>query len=149
MFRGVATLNLDNKNRLAVPAKYRDFLIHHAAGKLVITAEPSGCLLIYPYPDWEPIQEKLMSLPSFNRQARALQRLIVGYAEDVEIDGAGRVLISNSLREFAGLNKRVVLVGQGKKFELWNEEKWQAQRDIALALPEERDLPPEMENFSL
>lgn len=149
MFRGVASLNLDSKGRLAVPARYRDALVVHCSGRLVVTADPSRCLLIYPQPEWEPIQEKLMALPSFNRQARSLQRLLVGYAEDVEMDSVGRILISNPLREFAGLDKRVMLVGQGRKFELWDEEKWHLQREQALGGQEDAGLPPEMGGFAL
>lgn len=149
MFRGVAALNLDAKGRLAVPARHRDVLVERAQGRLVITADPTQCLLIYPQPDWEPIQEQILSLPSFNPQARALQRLLVGYAEDVELDGSGRILISAPLREFAGLTKQVMLVGQGRKFELWDEERWNAQRDAALAAQKEQLWPQDLGGLSL
>lgn len=150
MFRGVAKLNLDSKGRLAVPAKHREALLDRGAGKLVVTADPSKCLLIYPQPEWEPIQDRLMSMPSFNARARSLQRLLVGYAEDVEIDSAGRILLSLPLREFAGLEKHVMLVGQGARFELWDEARWLADREAGLALQQSDEaLPPEMEGFSL
>lgn len=148
MFRGVAKLNLDSKGRLAVPSKHRDALAVHCGGRLVITADPSQCLLIYPQPDWEPIQEKLMNFASFNKRARDLQRLLVGHAEDVEMDSAGRILVSTPLREFAGLDKVIMLVGQGSKFEVWDEQRWYQQRDAAIAA-QDSPLPPEMENFSL
>jgi len=148
MFRGVAKLNLDSKGRLAVPSKHRDALAVHCGGRLVITADPSQCLLIYPQPDWEPIQEKLMNFASFNKRARDLQRLLVGHAEDVEMDSAGRILVSTPLREFAGLDKVIMLVGQGRKFEVWDEQRWYQQRDAAIAA-QDSPLPPEMENFSL
>jgi len=148
MFRGVAKLNLDSKGRLAVPSKHRDALAVHCGGRLVITADPSQCLLIYPQPDWEPIQEKLMNFASFNKRARDLQRLLVGHAEDVEMDSAGRILVSTPLREFAGLDKVIMLVGQGRKFEAWDEQRWYQQRDAAIAA-QDSPLPPEMENFSL
>jgi MraZ protein len=148
MFRGVATLNLDSKGRLAMPAKYRDVLLSRSEGRLIVTADPSKCLLIYPFPDWEPIEKKLNSLSSFNPQSRALQRLLVGMASDTEMDGAGRILLSAPLRQFAGLEKNVVLVGQGGKFELWDEEKWTAQLDEALVF-QSGGLPPELEGFSL
>ena len=70
MFRGVAQLNLDSKGRLAVPSRFRDALITRASGHLVLTADSDRCLLIYPLPDWEPIEHKLMSLSSFNTQIR-------------------------------------------------------------------------------
>ncbi|MDE3020936.1 MAG: division/cell wall cluster transcriptional repressor MraZ [Pseudomonadota bacterium] len=149
MFRGVTTLNLDVKGRLAVPAKHRDALLERADGKLVVTADPAKCLLLYPLPEWEPIQEQIMNMPSLNSQVRNLQRLIVGYAEDVEMDATGRILISGPLREFAGLSKRLVLVGQGRKFELWDEECWIAQRDAALAIPQGGGWPSELGSFAL
>jgi len=148
VFRGVAQLSLDNKGRLAVPSRYREALLVRCAGRLVITADYDKCLLIYPQPDWEPIQQKLMSLSSLNPRIRDLQRQLIGYAEDIEMDAAGRVLVSPSLREFAGLGKTVVLVGQGHKFELWDKEKW----DQVLARGagfSDGDLPPELEGFSL
>jgi MraZ protein len=148
MFRGVAQLNLDSKGRLAVPARYRELLAARSGGQLVITADFDKCLLIYPLPDWEPIQQKLMSLSSLNPKIRDLQRQLVGYAEDIQLDAAGRLLVSPALREVAQLNKHVVLVGQGAKFELWDKEKW----DEALARRAaftEADLPPELEGFSL
>ena len=114
MFRGVAHLSLDSKGRLAVPSRYREALLVRCAGRLVITADFDKCLLVYPLPDWEPIQQKLMSLSSLNPRIRDLQRRLIGYAEDIEIDSAGRVLVSSALRDFAALGKHVVLVGQGK-----------------------------------
>jgi MraZ protein len=148
VFRGVAHLNLDSKGRLAVPSRYREALLVRCAGRLVITADVDKCLLIYPQPEWEPIQQKLMGLSSLNPRIRDLQRQLIGYAEDIEIDAAGRVLVSPSLRDFAGLGKNVVFVGQGNKFELWDKEKWEQvlARDKSFT---DGDLPPELEGFSL
>ena len=148
MFRGVAQLNLDSKGRLAVPARYRDSLLARCSGHLVITADSDRCLLIYPLPDWEPIEQKLMQLSSFNAQIRELQRRIVGYAEDAQLDATGRVLISAALRDYAQLGKNVVLVGQGAKFELWNQEKWEQLMDKSGGFGS-GGLPPELEGFSL
>lgn len=148
MFRGVTALTLDSKGRLAVPAKFREVLQLRAGGKLVVTADSALCLLVYAAPDWEPIQQRLMGLSSFNTRTRDLQRLLVGNASDVELDGAGRILIPPSLRKFAGLDKDVALVGQGARFELWDEAKWDAQMDKSIALNEE-GIPPELEDFSL
>ena len=148
MFRGVAHLNLDSKGRLTVPTRYREALLVRCAGRLVITADFDKCLLIYPQPDWEPIQQKLMERSSFNPRIRGLQRQLVGHAEDIEMDAAGRVLVSSALREFAALNKNVVLVGQGNRFELWDKEQW----DQVLARGtgfDDGELPPELEGFSL
>ena len=148
MFRGVTALTLDSKGRLAIPAKFREVLQLRGGGKLVITADSALCLLVYAAPDWEPIQQRLMGLSSFNPRTRDLQRLLVGNASDVELDGSGRILIPGPLRKFAGLEKDVALVGQGARFELWDEAKWDAQMDKSIALNEE-GIPPELEDFSL
>jgi len=148
VFRGVAQLSLDSKGRLAVPSRYREALLVRCAGRLVITADFDKCLLIYPQSDWEPIQQKLMGLSSLNPRIRGLQRQLVGYAEDIEMDAAGRVLVSSALREFAALEKNVVLVGQGNKFELWDKEKWDQALERGTGFGD-GELPPELEGFSL
>lgn len=148
MFRGVAQLNLDSKSRLAVPAKYRDALRVRCGGHLVVTADSDRCLLIYPLPDWEPIEQKLMALSSFNVQIRELQRRLVGYAEDVQMDATGRILVPPALRQFAQLEKNVVLIGQGNKFELWDKNNWEQLMDKAGGFGA-GGLPPELEGFSL
>ena len=148
MFRGVTALTIDNKGRLAMPARYRDVLQLRAGGKLVVTADSALCLLVYAAPDWEPIQQRLMSLSSFNARVRDLQRLLVGNASDVDMDGAGRILIPAPLRKFAGLNRDVALIGQGARFELWDEEKWGTQMEQSIAL-NENGVPSELEGFSL
>lgn len=148
MFRGVAQLNLDSKGRLAVPSRFRDALTTRAAGHVVLTADSDRCLLIYPLPDWEPIEKKLMALSSFNAQIRELQRRLVGYAEDVVMDATGRILVPPALRRYAQLEKAVVLVGQGHKFELWNKDHWDGLMEKG-AGPGAGGLPPELEGFSL
>jgi MraZ protein len=148
VFRGVTQLALDAKGRLAVPAKHRDALAINGQGRLVLTADPSRCLLLYPLAAWEPIQARLMSLSSFNDKIRSLQRLLVGYADDVDIDTAGRILVPPALRRYANLDKHVVLVGQGHKFELWDEAQWQAQTAQAIAFPAD-GLPSELDGFTL
>jgi len=148
MFRGATSLNLDVKGRLAVPSRHRDALQAQCAGNLVLTAHPHGCLLLYPQPAWEPIQAKMMALSSFDKQSSALQRLLVGYAEDIILDSAGRLLVSPSLREFAGVEKQAMLVGQGSHFELWNMDAWRAQLERVMS-SDEMELPAELEGFSL
>ena len=148
MFRGATSLNLDAKGRLAVPSKHRDALQAQCAGRLVLTAHPHGCLLLYPQPAWEPIQARMMALSSFDMQSSALQRLLVGYAEDLELDSTGRLLVSPALREFADLEKQAMLVGQGSHFELWNIESWYKQLKQVMT-GEDTSLPAELEGFSL
>jgi MraZ protein len=148
VFRGVAQLNLDSKGRLAVPARFRDALTARCSGHLVVTADSDRCLLIYPLPDWEPIEQKLMALSSFNAQIRELQRRLVGYAEDVVMDATGRILVPPALRNYAQLEKAAVLVGQGHKFELWSKDGWDARMEKSGDFGP-GGLPPELEGFSL
>ncbi|OBS09082.1 division/cell wall cluster transcriptional repressor MraZ [Acidihalobacter prosperus] len=129
MFRGVTNLNIDSKGRVAMPARYRDRLRESCEGQLVVTVDRDGCLLVYPLPEWERIEAAVMARPNIDPQVRQLQRVFVGYATDVEMDGQARILIAPTLREQAKLDKHVVLVGQGNKFELWDEAVWAAQRD--------------------
>ena len=125
MFRGGSTVNLDAKGRLALPTRYRGSLEDRCQGQVVLTVHDDGCLLLYPQPDWDEIERKLVRLPNQNKRTRTLQRMLLGHATELEIDKSGRILIPPRLREFAGLEKRVVLAGLGNKFEIWNEEAWE------------------------
>lgn len=130
MFRGVSELSLDNKGRIAIPARYRDQLMQASKGYCIITIDTDeSCLLIYPLPEWEKIEEQVEKLPSFNRQARRVQRLLIGHATDSIMDNHGRMLIPPPLRDYAKLQKEIVLIGQGRKFELWDESRWRNCRD--------------------
>ena len=149
MFKGAANLNMDAKGRLAVPAKHREALFAQSGGELVLTAHSHPCLLLYPASAWEPIQSKIMSLSSFDKKSAALQRRLVGYAEDINLDGAGRMLISPVLRELAGLEKEVMLVGQGSHFELWGKQAFLKRNHQAINEDGEFDMPSELEGFSL
>lgn len=133
MFRGVNALNLDAKGRLAIPSRYRDRLRGCCDGQLIVTVDPDRCLLLYPLPDWEAIEHRLAALPNLNAQTRRLQRLLIGHATECEMDGNGRILLPQPLREFAMLEKRVVMIGQGSKFELWDEGRWSENREAWLA----------------
>ncbi|WP_284383591.1 division/cell wall cluster transcriptional repressor MraZ [Litoribrevibacter albus] len=151
MFRGVSSINMDGKGRMAFPTRYRERLMEQCDGNLVVTIDTEErCLLIYPLPEWEVIEKKIEALPSFNRAARRIQRLLIGHATDLELDGSGRVLLPGPLREYAGLDKKLMLIGQGKKFELWSEEHWDRCRDEYLDEGSDADaLPEEMMNLSL
>ena len=129
MFRGVSTLNLDAKGRLAMPARYREQLRSCCGSRLVVTIDSDRCLLIYPEPNWKEIERKLEKLPTFNPTARKLQRLYIGHAHDVEMDAQGRMQLPQELRRFAKLDKRVALIGQSNKFELWDEDTWTARTE--------------------
>ena len=128
MFRGATKVTIDDKGRVVVPARYRGLLVARGDGRVVVTVDRDQCLLIYPVPEWEQIEQHLMSLPTLHDQSRRLQRLMVGHATDVEVDGHGRIALSPELREFASLDRNAVLIGQGKRLELWDEVRWNAQR---------------------
>jgi MraZ protein len=150
VFRGANQVTLDAKGRMVMPTKYRQRLTERSEGRLVVTIDRDQCLLLYPLIDWEEIERKLMKLPSLNAHARRLQRLMVGHATDVELDGHGRVLLPAELRSFAGLTRDGVLLGQGNRFELWDEVRWTQRRDEWLndeELPAE--LPTDLETLSL
>ncbi|MBK9594340.1 MAG: division/cell wall cluster transcriptional repressor MraZ [Rhodocyclales bacterium] len=148
MFQGAAALNLDAKGRLAVPSRHREGLSAAAAGRLVLTAHPHRCLLIYPLPAWEPIRDKVLAAPSLEQQSAYLKRLLVGFAREEEMDAAGRLLIAPELRQYAGLEKEVWLVGQGNHFELWSAAGWKQQQEAIFALGDKL-LPPGLETLTL
>ena len=139
---------MDAKGRIAIPAKCRELLASICGGNIVITANMQDrCLLIYPEGEWqENILPKVKALPSFNKAALRAQRLLIGYATSMELDSNGRVLVSPTLRDYARLEKKLMLVGLGNKFELWDEDSWNAA--IADAVDDE-DLPEEMLSLSL
>jgi MraZ protein len=151
MFRGANKVTLDAKGRLAMPTRYRDRIVERANGHLIATIDRADrCLLIYPLPDWEEIERKLIALPTLNPAARSLQRLMLGHATELELDSHGRVLIPPKLREYASLSRQCMLIGQGARFELWDEAQWDAQREEWLKAGEQStDLPAELTSLSL
>lgn len=134
-----------------MPVRYRERLAARCNGQLICTVDQDHCLLLYPLPDWEEIERKLMRLSSFNKSTRRLQRLMVGYASEIEIDAHGRLLIPRELRDFAGLERQVMLLGQGNKFEIWDEQRWAARRDEWLegGGGDGAALPADLESLSL
>lgn len=123
-FRGSYNLAVDVKGRIAIPTRFRDEIVQISAGNLVVTYDPDGCLFVYPTPEWDEQQRKLERLPNLNAKARKIQRNYIGNAVDCEMDSQGRVLVPANLRDKIGLDKKAVLVGQGSKFELWDEDRW-------------------------
>ena len=149
-FRGVSNLSLDAKGRIVLPARYRERLVEICASQLVVTIDTDQpCLLIYPLPEWELIEDKIEALPSFNPTTRRIQRLLIGHATEVEVDGNGRMLLSNPLREYARLGKKVVLIGQGKKFELWDEVLWGERMQAWLDDSGEDEMPAALAELTL
>lgn len=151
MFRGVNNLTLDAKGRLAVPARHRERLTAACEGQLVVTIDRGYYLLLYPLPIWEEIESKLVTLPSLHPQVRELQRLLVGHATEVNMDSHGRVLLPAELREFAKLEREVVLLGLMNKFELWDKRTWDERREASLAGGSGSDgsLPEELARLAL
>lgn len=151
MFRGSNEINMDAKGRMAVPSRYRDALLAQSGGQLVATIDiEDRCLFLYPLPAWQEIETQIARLPTFNPDTRRLQRLLIGHARELDLDGNGRVLIPPELRAYAGLEKQVVLVGQGHRFELWSTDNWNARREEWLAeAAGGRAIPAEMQSLSL
>lgn len=150
-FRGITKLSIDAKGRLAMPKNHRDRLEENGVKELVVTADPGRCLVIYPGPVWEDVEQKLNELPNSSRATRAIQRLYIGYATDIELDGTGRMLLPTELREYASLDRKAVLIGQGKKFELWDEQTWQIESEKWKQEVNEMDpadMPVELQNIS-
>ncbi len=134
LFRGISAVTMDTKGRMALPVRFRELLRERWDGALVATIDTAErCLLLYPQPLWEEIQAQLEALPNVDPATRRFQRLLIGHATDLELDGSGRVVVPPMLREYAGLAGKIVLLGQGRKIEIWAEEQWAARRDAWLA----------------
>lgn len=152
MFRGANAISLDSKGRLTIPTRYRQLLLDDCHGQLVCTIDiQQPCLLLYPLPEWEEIEQKLNRLSSMKPQERRLQRLLLGYATEGEMDKNGRLLLSGPLRQHASLEKDIMLVGQLNKFEIWSSEAWnkQVQADIQAELDGDFELTDNLQDFSL
>ena len=146
MFRGISSATLDSKNRLGLPGRFREALQAYE-GKVVVTIDMrEKCLLLYPLPEWEVVQRKLEALPNIGEQPRKLQRLLIGHATDIEIDSQGRILLTSMLREFADLQKKLVLVGQGNKLEIWSTDGWQER--MSAWLQDDSNLLAESDEFT-
>jgi MraZ protein len=141
VFQGISKINMDPKGRVAMPARYREHLMDASGGRIVATVsvfEP--CLWLYPIQEWEQVRAKLQTLPTANAESRRILRLLLGHATDLELDGSGRILLPQVLRDFAQLDKQVSLVGQINKFELWSDDAWAG----ALSAPSTGELPEQI-----
>lgn len=147
MFLGSHAINMDAKGRMAIPTKIRESLSSLCDGRVVVTAHTEErCLLVYPESQWQELLPQIENLPTFNKASRRIQRLLIGYATPLEMDGNGRILLPSTLREYAGLEKKTMLVGQGRKFELWSDERWFEWLD---ASDGDDDIPDELLSLSL
>ncbi len=152
MFRGINSITIDSKGRMALPSRHRELLSAENIHKMVVTIDTEEkCLLLYPEHEWQKIEANLQRLPSFNAAARRIQRLLIGHATDIELDAQGRMLLPQELRAYALLQKQAVMIGQGNKFEIWDEQTWQIKRDEWLEEESSHNgqLPDEMKTFSL
>ncbi len=135
MFRGATSISIDSKGRIAIPTRYRAELLAQHGGALVCTVDiRQPCLLLYPLHQWEIVEQKLLALSNFDPMQRRIQRVMQGFATECEMDAAGRILLSPTLRQHAGLEQQIMLVGQLNKFEIWQEQQWQQQIRDDLAI---------------
>jgi MraZ protein len=141
VFQGASALTLDAKGRMSIPSRYRDALQVQAEGRVTLTKSPDGCLLLFPRPEWEKFRAKVAALPM---DAIWFQRIFLGNAMDVELDGSGRVLVSPELRSGAGLEKDVTLLGMGERFEIWDSQIYAAKEAAAMA----QGMPESLKSFT-
>ena len=138
---------------MAMPSRYREQLIEYCLGQLVVTIDTNHrCLLLYPLSEWEHIERKIESLSSFDPMSRRVKHLLIGHANDLELDGSGRILLPQELRQYAQLEKHVCLIGQGKKLEIWSQNNWNEQRDHWLTdsnTTTEGELPDKLRSLAL
>lgn len=146
-FFGSHAINMDVKGRLAIPAKVREELIQVCGGRFILTvADADRCLRLYPQSAWDELRPAIEALPNMSRAALRLQRLVLGNAAQMELDSAGRILIPPTLRQYARLEKKLMLIGQGKKLELWSEESWNHLLDTP---PDAEEMTEAMKGLSL
>jgi len=128
-FRGISKISVDAKGRFSLPKQRREQLQASGVSTVVVTADPARCLLVYPMSEWQQFEAQIVALPNAHPAARQYQRLYLGYAAEVEFDSSGRLLLTSELRDYAGIGKKGVLIGQGKKFELWDVDRFDEQSE--------------------
>lgn len=135
MFRGRFEHNLDPKGRVSLPSKFREILTTNYDERLIVT-NFDNCLWAYPVAEWNAIEDKVANLPQFKPEVKALQRVFISAATECQLDKQGRILLPQTLRDYAGLTKEVVTVGMISRIEIWSADRWnnvfdQSQKDIA------------------
>lgn len=150
MFRGVHHLSLDAKGRLKIPARHQAQILSSCSGQMVLSIHPDDpCLMLYPLAEWVELEKRIGALPALNIHAKRLRRKLIGHASDCELDKASRLLVPPALRSYAGLDKKIVLSGQGNSFEIWNEQTWDTQLDELEQLSQAADIPDEITQLTL
>ena len=150
-FRGLSNLSVDAKGRVAMPKAHRDVLEESGVSELVVTASTSKCLSVYRKEAWDELEKTIMDTPNVkSKSIQTLQRVVVGYANMVSLDSAGRISLTAEQRRYAGIERKAMFVGQGTKFEIWDEANW--EREFGLADGEKidmSDVPDDLLNLSL
>lgn len=148
MFSGAITVSLDSKGRLAIPTRYREVMLE---GMVCTIGLHDPCLMLYPIEEWILIEQKLAKLSTMNEIERRIVRLLLGHASECSMDNAGRILISNTLRQYAQLDKNIMFVGQSNKFEIWDEAKWHQQinQDISMIAQDFANLSENLKHLTL
>ena len=136
MFRGRYEHTIDPKGRLSIPAKFREILKTQYHELLVVT-NFQGCLVAYPEAEWRILEEKLSSMSMVKKEITSFQRFLLASATECPIDRQGRIFIPPILRDYAGLEKEVVVAGMLKKIEIWAKEKWEEEMERSRRLLEE------------
>jgi MraZ protein len=141
VFQGASALNLDAKGRMSVPARHRDALLVQGEGRITLTKHPDGCLLLFPRPEWENFRSRVAQLPM---DAHWWRRIFLGNAAEIDLDGAGRILVSPELRSAAGIEKEVMLLGMGSHLELWDAATYATKEQAAIA----QGMPEALKQFN-
>jgi MraZ protein len=129
VFQGASALNLDVKGRMSVPAKHRDALLVQGEGRVTLTKHPDGCLMVFPRPEWEAFRARVAQLPM---DAHWWRRIFLGNATELDLDSAGRILVSPELRSAAGIQREVILLGMGSHLELWDAATYATKEQAAM-----------------
>jgi MraZ protein len=141
LFQGASALNLDAKGRMSVPAKHRDALLLQGEGRVTLTKHPDGCLLLFPRPEWEAFRARVAQLPM---DAHWWRRIFLGNAAEIDLDGAGRILIAPELRNAANIEREIMLLGMGSHLEIWDANTYAAKEQTAIA----QGMPDALKQFT-
>jgi len=141
LFQGASALNLDAKGRMSVPTRHRDALMVQGEGRVTLTKHPDGCLLLFPRPEWEAFRTRIAQLPM---DAHWWRRIFLGNAAEIDLDSAGRILISPELRSAANLDREIILLGMGSHLEIWDANTYASKEQAAIA----QGMPDALKQFT-
>jgi MraZ protein len=141
LFQGASALNLDAKGRMSVPARHRDALLLQGEGRVTLTKHPDGCLLLFPRPEWEAFRARVAQLPM---DAHWWRRIFLGNAAEIDLDGAGRILITPELRTAANIEREIMLLGMGSHLEIWDANTYASKEQAAIA----QGMPDALKQFT-